>query len=113
MHFSNSSRLNICPFIDGSFPAEASARSSGENHLASWLLVGDKQPPLFTMLRFSTEKSIFVLKFLSNLLTVTHSHPDPWDGLASSAAGNSFAGETAESESSAVAVVELAAAAAP
>ena len=37
MHFSNSSKLIICPtFKDGSnFPAEASANNSGENHLAN------------------------------------------------------------------------------
>lgn len=59
MHFSNSSKLIICAppfiFVDGNFPADASASNSGENHFASWLLVGESEsPPLFNKPRFST-----------------------------------------------------------
>lgn len=42
---SNSSRLIAWPmFSEGSLPAEACASSSGENHRASWLLVGERPP---------------------------------------------------------------------
>ena len=45
MFRSNSSKLMACPMLsDGSLPADACARSSGENQRASWLLVGDRPP---------------------------------------------------------------------
>lgn len=42
---SNSSKLIAWPMLsDGSLPADACARSSGENQRASWLLVGESPP---------------------------------------------------------------------